>query len=280
MSYTYTVEPETPTVPLTLAAGERHGVVYTKPWVVDLLLDLAGYSVNDDLAGSVAVEPAAGNGSFLAPMVRRLVASCRRQGRPLTDMATSLLAYELDPASAQTARRTVIQTLRELDVSAHQAEALATRWVRTGDYLLEAPTLPPADVVIGNPPYIRLEEMEDAASRRYRHTYRTMVGRADLYVAFFEAALKSLTPQGVCAFICADRWMRNQYGTELRRLVTAGYAVETVVEMHRADAFACQVSAYPAITVIRRAAQGSAVVASVGAGVEQHDVPTLAGAAR
>ena len=64
-----------------------------------------------------------------------------------------------------------------------------------------------------------------------------MVGRADLYIPFFEAALKRLKSGGVCAYICADRWMRNQYGAELRRLVTAAYGVETVVEMHRADAF-------------------------------------------
>jgi hypothetical protein len=39
-----------------------------------------------------------------------------------------------------------------------------------------------------------------------------MKGRADIYVAFFQAALSQLTKDGVCAFICADRWMLNQYG--------------------------------------------------------------------
>lgn len=31
--------------------GEAKGVVYTKPWVVDLILDLAGYRPDRDLAG-------------------------------------------------------------------------------------------------------------------------------------------------------------------------------------------------------------------------------------
>jgi hypothetical protein len=91
-----------------------------------------------------------------------------------------------------------------------------------------------------------------------------MKGRADLYVAFFEAALHQLTEGGVCAFICADRWMLNHYGGELRRLVTSMFSVEAVVEMHEADAFASEVSAYPAVTVIRMAPQRAAVVASVG----------------
>lgn len=41
-----------------------------------------------------------------------------------------------------------------------------------------------------------------------------MKGRADIYVAFFEAAMWQLRPGGICAFICADRWMLNQYGSD------------------------------------------------------------------
>jgi len=103
--------------------------------------------------------------------------------------------------------------------------------------------------------------MDDAVAAAYRQLYRTMTGRADIYVPFFEAALRQLKPDGVCAFICADRWMLNQYGAELRRFVTTGYQVETVIEMHTAEAFLADVSAYPAVTVIRRAAQGPVVVA-------------------
>jgi hypothetical protein len=58
--------------------------------------------------------------------------------------------------------------------------------------------------------------------------------------------------------------MRNQYGAELRELVTSAYGVEVVVEMHNADAFDDEVDAYPAITVIRRQTQGPTVVASAG----------------
>jgi chromosomal replication initiation ATPase DnaA len=75
-----------------------------------------------------------------------------------------------------------------------------------------------------------------------------MRGRADLYVAFFEAALHQLNERGVCAFICADHdlcrsWMRNQYGADLRELVTSAYGVEVVIEMHNADAFDDEVDA-------------------------------------
>jgi adenine-specific DNA-methyltransferase len=241
-----------------------------------LLLDLAGYAPDRDLAAKLAVEPAAGEGAFLTAMVRRLVESCRLRGRPLLDCLDSILAHELDDASAGHARATLQRTLLGLGSTVDEAARLAQHWVRTGDYLIHAPVLPAADFVLGNPPYIRLEEIDQTMLATYRSAYRTMTGRADLYVAFFEAALRQLRHGGACGFICADRWMRNQYGAELRRLITSGYAVETIIEMHYADAFVSDVSAYPAITVIRRAKQGAVVVSSASEDAGRASAPALA----
>ena len=133
---------------------------------------------------------------------------------------------------------------------------------------MEVGSLPRADYVIGNPPYVRLESIPAETAGLYRDAYPTMRGRADLYVAFFEAGLRQLEIGGVCAYICADRWMLNQYGADLRLLVTQRFGVETVVEMHKADAFDDDVSAYPALTVIRKGPQAKAVVAKIGPGFD------------
>lgn len=207
------------------------------------------------------MEPAAGHGAFLIAMALRLVASCRRQGRPLTDCLASLIGFEVNGASAGRARLAVAGALVGAGVPRAQAEFLACKWMQAGDYLATNPQLPTADFVIGNPPYIRLEDLDAGDNAAYRAAYPAMAGRSDLYIAFFEAALRQLRPGGVCAFICADRWMLNQYGANLRRIVTAGYCVEMLVEMHDADPFLTDVNAYPAVTVIRRQPQGPAVVA-------------------
>src|SRR5271167_1202753 len=83
---------------------EPKGVVYTKRWVVELLLDLAGYRSENNLVDALAVEPAAGDGAFLVPMVERMIESCKRFGRPLSECEGSLIAYELDDESADRAR--------------------------------------------------------------------------------------------------------------------------------------------------------------------------------
>lgn len=93
-----------------------------------------------------------------------------------------------------------------------------------------------------------------------------MGGRADIYVGFYEVGLRNLRPGGRLGFICADRWMRNQYGRNLRRMITSGYSMDVVLTMHDVDAFDEQVSAYPAITIVRRGDQGPAVAADTTSG--------------
>jgi len=166
-------------------------------------------------------------------------------------------------------REVVNSVLWDEGWSPDETDGLADAWVTHQDYLLNQPahlrlfgTAPPrpADFVIGNPPYIRPEDVPGPLYHAYRDSYPTMCGRADVYVAFIEAALRSLGPGGVVAFICADRWMRNQYGQALRSMIASGFAVETVISLHDVDCFEEDVAAYPAITVIRNAPQGSAAV--------------------
>jgi adenine-specific DNA-methyltransferase len=244
------------------------GVVYTKPWLVEVILDLAGYTPDKPLATLVALEPSAGDGAFLCGMVRRLVESCKRHRTPLSEANEALRAYDIDSIAIASATETVHAELIRLGVEAKTASLLARAWIREEDFLEASLGFPVADFVIGNPPYIRLEEIPEEKALLYRNAYSTMRGRADIYVAFFQAALAQLRPRGVCAYICADRWLLNDYGRALRMFITAGYSVRYVVETHDVDAFESEVSAYPAITVISHEKQGPVVVAKALPGIE------------
>jgi adenine-specific DNA-methyltransferase len=251
------------------------GVVYTKPWMVALILDLAGYTADRDLGRMVTVEPSAGDGAFLEEMVRRLVSSCLRHGTPLGETDEAIRAYEISPDAVQRAAELVTRTLVELDISDSLAARLAQSWIKEADFLEASLGFPVADFVVGNPPYIRLEEIPSAKASFYR-SFSAMRGRADIYIAFYQAALLQLKPGGVCAFICADRWMLNDYGSGLREFITTqGYNVRSVIEAHDVAAFESEVSAYPAVTVIARELQGPVIVAKALPGIETAYRPDL-----
>ena len=236
----------------------NHGEVFTRRWVAELILDLAGYEVGESLGSKVVIEPSCGTGGFLVPIVERLLQSVGVEH--IGDCRSQIAAFDLLPANAERARKEVESLLVDAGVPVDVATELASTWVRAGDFLLDE--LPAgADFVVGNPPYVRLEQVDVATMQAYRAACTTMRGRSDLYVGFFERGLSLLRPGGALAFICADRWMHNQYGADLRELITRDYAVDTVVKMHDVDAFELCVSAYPAITVLRRAPQTRVVIA-------------------
>jgi adenine-specific DNA-methyltransferase len=244
---------------------DNHGEIFTRRWVVELILDLAGYDPAAALADRVAIEPACGHGAFLLPMVERLIASCRQHGRSPSDATGAIRAYDLLAANVDATRSAVTALLIRSDVEPRTARKLAEAWVVQDDFLLGERDEVAADFVIGNPPYIRLEDIPAARSTAYRRMCPTMGGRADIFVGFYERGLQSLKPGGRLAYICADRWMRNAYGKALRGLVAADYAVEAVITMHDVDAFEEQVAAYPAITVIKAGIQDRAAIADTTA---------------
>jgi len=73
------------------------------------------------------------------------------------------------------------------------------------------------DVVIGNPPYIRQEELK-AYKKYFSQAYEsTFAGTADLYVYFVERGISLLKPRGIFCYILPNKWMRAGYGKALRR---------------------------------------------------------------
>lgn len=256
--------------------GADYGEVFTRRWVVDLILDLVGYHPDEDLGSRILIEPSCGTGAFLVPVVERLIASSLAYGRDLRDLGPAIRAFDLLEANAERARKAVAGLLTNGGLTGDEADVLAGEWIVTGDFLLHRHESASADFVVGNPPYIRLENVSRRTMDAYRRICPTMRGRADIYVGFFERGLDLLRPGGALSFICADRWMRNQYGADLRELITADYAVDTVISMHDVDAFEDDVSAYPAIVVLRNEPQRKAVVVDANRRFGESQAPELA----
>jgi hypothetical protein len=255
--------------------GADYGEVFTRRWVVDLILDLVGYLPEKDLGSQVLIEPSCGTGAFLVPVVERLITSSAHHGHDLHDLGPAVRAFDLLDANAERARKAVAELLTRHGLSDEEADTLAGEWVTTGDFLLHPHATASADYVVGNPPYIRLENIPRLTMDAYRRICPTMRGRADIYVGFIERGLDLLRPGGALSFICADRWMRNQYGADLRELITSEYAVDTVISMHDVDAFEDDVSAYPAIVVLRNERQSKAVVVDANGSFSEADAPRL-----
>lgn len=233
----------------TRASGETHGVVLTKPHIVDLILDLAGYTSDRDIPAMCLLEPSCGHGAFLIPAVSRLLEAANRTGRAASTLSGAIRAFDIDSGHVDSTRGALLNLLRKHRVSGRAAEGLAESWVREDDFLVTDLDRS-FEFIVGNPPYIRIEQLSEALQSEYRRRYHSLYDRAAIYVAFIERALASLAPTGILSFICADRWVSNKYGAPLRRLVSAYYKVHTFIDLHRASPFESDVIAYPSIFVM------------------------------
>ncbi|GAA3837128.1 hypothetical protein GCM10022206_89030 [Streptomyces chiangmaiensis] len=94
-------------------------------------------------------------------MVARLSASCRSRGRSLLDASDAIEAFDLLERNIEHSRAVITEQLLGDGWSAPDVEKVVHSWVKHGDFLLQEPSPGTADFVVGNPPYIRLEDVPD-----------------------------------------------------------------------------------------------------------------------
>ncbi len=234
---------------VTAKVPRSPGVVLTQTHIVELMLDLVDYRAELDLGARTLLEPACGQGAFVEIALTRLLRSVQQTGRPLDSLGSALLAFELDHAQVLLTRQRLLSVLRQAGVPLRLAKSLVATWVRHADFLL-ASELPQVDVVVGNPPYVRLEQLDPDRRAAYRAQHASLFDRADLYVAFIERALSQLSPHGRLSFVCADRWTRNRYGGPLRKLISDRCQVRCYIDLSQSSPFDATVQAYPSIFVL------------------------------
>lgn len=239
---------------------EARGAIFTRPEVVNFILDLAGYTEDQPLHEKRVLEPSFGGGDFLIPIVSRLLcawkASRQQAGTALDELGDAIRAVELHRETYHATHAAAVSLVEREGLAAREATALVDRWLSKGDFLL-TPLDGQFDFVVGNPPYVRQELIPAALLTAYRSRFQTMYDRADLYIPFIERSLSLLAPGGSLGFICADRWMKNRYGGPLRRLVADQFHLKIYVDMVGTPAFHSEVIAYPAITIITREPPGA-----------------------
>jgi len=93
------------------------------------------------------------------------------------------------------------------------------------------------DAVIGNPPYVRIQELGRELAAYCRRRYAFARGSFDVYVPFLERSLELLARSGRLGFIVPSKLLKLDYGQGLRaRLAEAGL-VEEIVDFGDAQLF-------------------------------------------
>ena len=71
-------------------------------------------------------------------------------------------------------------------------------------------------MIIGNPPYVKLETIKDVSASLEKLEYKTFDRRGDLYVLFVEKGFSLLKQGGAISYIMPNKWLQAGYGKKLR----------------------------------------------------------------
>ncbi|ACZ12517.1 Eco57I restriction-modification methylase domain-containing protein [Sulfurospirillum deleyianum] len=206
------------------------------------------------------LDPACGSGAFLNQALEYLIKEHKELQEKLAIMGDITAYYEIEASILE-------NNLYGVDINEDAVEiARLSLWLRTAqkgralanlsdkikcaNSLLEMPFEENSfDVVIGNPPYVRQEAIDNIIKEQYMQKFQNVAtSTADLYVYFYELSINLLKENGILGFITPNKWMERKYGVNLRKYLKP-YAIQKLVNFGELNIFE-DASTEPAIIIL------------------------------
>ncbi|EOZ2161556.1 Eco57I restriction-modification methylase domain-containing protein [Campylobacter coli] len=92
------------------------------------------------------------------------------------------------------------------------------------------------DLIIGNPPYIRQEEIKELKSNLAKN-YKVYKGTSDIYTYFYELGFNILKSNGVLSFITSNKYTRAGYGEALREFLLKNVSILDYIDLNGIKVF-------------------------------------------
>ena len=264
------------TIGLESKRRKERGIYYTPKWVVDYIVTntvgrfLAEHS-HDDVLNMKVLDPACGSGSFLirafdtllehhADIKRKTVAELAQYDR-LPVLTGNIYGVDLDRQAVDIARLNLLlravarrELLPSLEHNIQHGNSLIDgdeaslkpffgdgweekhpfNWAQGFPQVIERGGF---DIIIGNPPYVRIQTLPRDEVGYYNETYGAATGSYDIYALFVERGLHLLRPGGLLGFIIPNKFMQAAYGKGLRSLLADAKAVWKIVDFGDAQVF-------------------------------------------
>lgn len=210
-----------------------HGRVYTPSYIVNLILDFGGYNDNGILQKHV-IDNSCGDGAFLVEIARRYCTEFLKNSNDLSLLKSELQTYihgiELEAIECQIC-------VLNLNCVAKTFGLENINWdVRNADTLTIDVYNGRMDFVFGNPPYVRVHNLECSyeAVKKYRFAN---YGMTDLYIVFFEIGFRMMSGIGQMCLITPSSWLNSIAGKQLREYIMLCKNLSGVIDLEHFQPF-------------------------------------------
>ena len=234
-----------------MAKHKTLGQVFTPNWIISEILDLVGYD-NEDILDKYILEPSSGDGAFLFEIVNRYINTCINKKIETLEIKERLEKYiygvELDEVeyikSIQNLNQLVNKKLNineDLNWKVFNQNTLDFYKNHFGYF----------DFVVGNPPYIRIHNLETKTRETLKKDFLFSEGTIDIYLSFFEMGFKMLKNDGFLGYITPNSYLHNSSYNLFREYLKNERIVKTLIDFKANKVFK-GFSTYTAITIINK----------------------------
>src|SRR3989344_1313485 len=111
------------------------------------------------------------------------------------------------------------------------------------------------DVVIGNPPYVKFQDLNKELREKLYKDWQTLkTGNYNLYFAFFELGVAIMKAGGVLGYITPNNYFTSLAGVPLREYLESNKLIEKIIDFNHLKLFEAQT--YTCITFLKKSAKG------------------------
>ena len=226
------------------------GQIFTPDYLVRDILDIADYKSQDAILGKHVIDNSCGDGAFLTEVARRYCTVAQRvKRRPVDlkkDLETFIHGIELD-------EQAYLACLSKLNDVAASFSLHDVAWdVRHANTLDVAEYDGKMDYVVGNPPYVRVHNLEGNFTRVKQYQF-CIGGMTDLYLVFYELGLRMLKDGGRLCYIAPSSWFNSLAGHNMREYVKDTGYLREIVDLGHFQAFTA--TTYTAIVLLEKSRQ-------------------------
>ena len=209
------------------------GQVFTPDYLVNLILDEAGYS-GVSILQKHCIDNSCGDGAFLCEIVSRYIKAYIEVNNSTENLPYELFTYihgiEIEPLAYQNCIENLEATCKSLGVECSLFD------ITNADTLSLCKFDGKMDFVIGNPPYVRVHNLESSYSIVKSFSFANG-GMTDLYLVFFEKGFQMLKEGGKLCYITPSSWLNSVAGGVMRNYIRRKRNLVSVIDLEHYQAF-------------------------------------------
>lgn len=212
---------------------KRSGQVFTPDYLVNLILDEAGY-LGDAILSKHCIDNSCGDGAFLCEMTSRYISAYKNAKGTVDGVDDDIRKYihgiEIDSVAYETCIENLINVCASFGVTLEEFD------VYNEDAMLETRFDGRMDYVIGNPPYVRVHNLDDSYDVVKSYAFANG-GMTDLYLVFFEKGFQMLKEGGKLCYITPSSWLNSLAGNVMRNYVRCHRNLVSLIDLGHFQAF-------------------------------------------